>query len=179
MARRTPAGFPLVNSPAILYSLEFHSYNVSMSEDTVKLQDDSTAPEDFDAQAVARYWFVEAEEALTVADHLFERNDYSYALFSGHLAVEKELKGLHAIRQGRHAPPIHNLLRLAKAAGSSRVRHKSRHSSGSPDSVLRPDIRTSSGTSAASARPNTRPRRWRRSERCWHGSSRTGRRSER
>jgi HEPN domain-containing protein len=75
------------------------------------------SPEEFDAQAVAAYWFAEASEALTVADHLIERGDYSYALFFGHLAVEKELKGLHALRRGQHAPPIHNLLRLAKAAG--------------------------------------------------------------
>ncbi len=72
---------------------------------------------DFDARVVAQYWFAEAVEALTVADHLGEKGDYSYALFFGHLAVEKELKGLHVIRQGQHAPPIHNLLRLAKAAG--------------------------------------------------------------
>ena len=51
-----------------------------------------------------------------VADHLVERGDYSYVLFFGHLAVEKELKGLYAIRRGQHAPPIHNLVRLAKAA---------------------------------------------------------------
>jgi len=75
------------------------------------------SPESFDAHAVAQYRFDEAEEALRVADHLIEKDDYSYALFFGHLAVEKELKGLHAIRQGQHAPPIHNLLRLAKAAG--------------------------------------------------------------
>lgn len=75
------------------------------------------SPEEFDAQAVAWYWFAESEEALTVADHLIERGDYSYALFFGHLAVEKELKGLHALRRGRHAPPIHNLLRLARAVG--------------------------------------------------------------
>lgn len=75
------------------------------------------SPEVFDARAVAQYWFAEAEDALIVADHLIEKGDYSYALFFGHLAVEKELKGLHAIRQGQHAPPIHNLLRLAKAAG--------------------------------------------------------------
>ena len=72
--------------------------------------------EDFDAQAVAQYWFAEANETVTVADHLVEKGDYSYALFFGHLAVEKELKGLHAIKRGQHAPPIHNLLRLAKAA---------------------------------------------------------------
>jgi HEPN domain-containing protein len=39
------------------------------------------------------------------------------ALFFGHLAVEKQLKGLHLTRQKQHAPPIHNLLRLARAAG--------------------------------------------------------------
>jgi len=75
------------------------------------------SPAEFDAQAVARYWSAEAAEALMVADHLIEKGDYSYALFFGHLAVEKAIKGLHAIRQGTHAPPIHNLLRLAKAAG--------------------------------------------------------------
>jgi len=88
-----------------------------MSKDTTKRLDESINPGDFDARAVAQYWFAQAEEALTVADHLIEKGDYSYALFFGHLAVEKELKGLHAIRQGRHAPPVHNLLRLAKAAG--------------------------------------------------------------
>jgi HEPN domain-containing protein len=71
----------------------------------------------FDARATGQYWFTEAEATLTVADHLMEKGDYSYALFFGHLAIEKELKGLHAIKQGQHAPPIHNLLRLAKAAG--------------------------------------------------------------
>jgi len=75
------------------------------------------SPDGFDAQAVAQYWFAEAEEALTVAGHLVEKGDYSYALFFGHLAVEKELKGVHALRCGRHASPVHNLLRLAKAAG--------------------------------------------------------------
>lgn len=73
--------------------------------------------EQFEAKAVARYWFAEATEALTVAGHLMEKADYSYALFFAHLAIEKELKGLHAIRQGRHAPPIHNLVRLANAVG--------------------------------------------------------------
>lgn len=81
------------------------------------MSESTMSPGNFDAQAVAQYWFAEAEETLTVASHLVEKGDYSYALFFAHLAVEKELKGLHAIRQGRHAPPIHNLLRLTKAAG--------------------------------------------------------------
>jgi HEPN domain-containing protein len=43
--------------------------------------------------------------------------DYSYSLFFGHLAIEKLLKGLYAAKLRQHAPPIHNLLRLAKVAG--------------------------------------------------------------
>jgi len=46
-----------------------------------------------------------------------EKGDYSYALFFGHLAVEKLLKGLYVEPQKEHAPPIHNLQRLAKLAG--------------------------------------------------------------
>ena len=88
-----------------------------MSKDTMKRSDEPMNSGDFDPQVAAQYWFTEAQETLTVADHLMEKGDFSYALFFGHLVVEKELKGLHAIRQGQHAPPVHNLLRLAKAAG--------------------------------------------------------------
>lgn len=72
---------------------------------------------EFDVQAVVQYWLTEAVEALQVADHLVEKGDYSYALFFGHLAVEKMLKALYAQRLQEHAPPIHNLLRLARATG--------------------------------------------------------------
>ena len=70
-----------------------------------------------DVENLKVYWLTEAEEALQVADHLLEKEDYSYALFFGHLAVEKILKALYVVQCGEHAPPIHNLLRLSKAAG--------------------------------------------------------------
>jgi len=73
------------------------------------------ATEDFDAKRVTTYWLAEAEESLRVADHLVEKADYSYALFFGHLAIEKILKALYTARFREHAPPIHNLLRLAQA----------------------------------------------------------------
>ncbi|MBF0236005.1 MAG: HEPN domain-containing protein, partial [Desulfamplus sp.] len=41
----------------------------------------------------------------------------SYALFFGHLALEKMLKALCVKEHREHAPPIHNLVRLAKIAG--------------------------------------------------------------
>lgn len=66
---------------------------------------------------VKSYWIDEAEEALTVAEHLYEKADYSYALFFGHLAVEKILKALYVDSKKEHAPPTHNLQRLARQAG--------------------------------------------------------------
>lgn len=72
---------------------------------------------ELDEENIKLYWVTEAEEALSVANHLLEKGDYSYALFFGHLAVEKLLKGLYVERQKEHAPPIHNLQRLARLAG--------------------------------------------------------------
>ena len=66
---------------------------------------------------VIRFWVSEADEALKVADHLVEKEDFSYALFFGHLSIEKVLKALCVKEQQDHAPPIHNLVRLARIAG--------------------------------------------------------------
>ncbi len=74
---------------------------------------------ELDIENIKLYWISEAEEALNVAGHLFEAKDYSYALFFGHLALEKMLKALYVNNRKEHAPPIHNLQRLAKLAGLS------------------------------------------------------------
>jgi len=68
-------------------------------------------------QKTIDYWLEETEEALKVADHLFEKKDYSYSLFFGHLAVEKILKAIYVQKKVTHAPQIHNLVRLAQQAG--------------------------------------------------------------
>ncbi len=67
-----------------------------------------------DIKRVRDYWLEEAEDALRVMHHLFEKGDYSYALFFGHLAVEKILKAVYVIRKGEHAPYLHDLEKLAK-----------------------------------------------------------------
>ena len=65
-------------------------------------------------QKTIDYWMEEAAEALQVAEHLFEKKDYSYSLFFGHLAVEKILKAIYVKKKEVHAPQIHNLFRLAE-----------------------------------------------------------------
>jgi HEPN domain-containing protein len=71
----------------------------------------------FDTEHVVAYWLTEAEEAYHVAEHLVEKGDRSYALFFGHLAVEKTLKAIYVHHRQEHAPLIHNLLRLARLSG--------------------------------------------------------------
>lgn len=68
-------------------------------------------------EEIRDYWIVEADEARQVAQHLFDKKDYSYSLFFGHLAVEKLLKAIYAVRKNEQAPRIHNLGRLAEEAG--------------------------------------------------------------
>ena len=70
-----------------------------------------------DIQRVKNYWLEDAEDDLRVMHHLFEAGDYSYALFWGHLAVEKILKAVYVVRNGEHAPYSHNLERLAVLSG--------------------------------------------------------------
>jgi HEPN domain-containing protein len=70
-----------------------------------------------DVENLKTFWVTEAEEALRVGAHLVEKEDFSYALFFGHLALEKLLKGICVNNLRDHAPPIHNLARLAGIAG--------------------------------------------------------------
>lgn len=69
-----------------------------------------------DIQKVKDFWLTEADEALQVAWHLFEKEDYSYALLFGHLATEKLLKAIYVVKKGEHAPYSHNLKYLAELA---------------------------------------------------------------
>ncbi|MFO7761602.1 MAG: HEPN domain-containing protein [Desulfobia sp.] len=69
-----------------------------------------------DIEKLTDFWTIEAEESLLVAEHLVEKEDFSYALFFGHLALEKILKAICVRVLKDHPPPIHHLVRLAKIA---------------------------------------------------------------
>jgi len=72
-----------------------------------------------DTRQVIDYWLSDAKLDITVAEHLYASEDYLYCLFICHLFVEKTLKALVVGKTGQHAPPIHNLVLLAKAADVS------------------------------------------------------------
>ena len=71
--------------------------------------------ENIDWHAVVIYWRDEAENDLKVTNDLFDKEDFSYSLFFGHLAIEKLLKSYYVKKFQKHAPLIHNLERLAVA----------------------------------------------------------------
>ena len=64
-----------------------------------------------------KYWITSAEEDWKVAGHLFEKKDYTYALFFGHLTVEKLLKALFVDKVDQVPPFTHRLTYLAERAG--------------------------------------------------------------
>jgi HEPN domain-containing protein len=66
---------------------------------------------------VVQYWLELARDDWPVAMHLLASGDYHYALFFGHLYLEKLLKAVVVKATGEHAPRTHNLLFLAERAG--------------------------------------------------------------
>ena len=69
-----------------------------------------------DVDEVVQYWVELAVADWPVVNHLFASGDYNYALFFGHLYLEKLLKALVVKATRRHAPRRHDLLLLAERA---------------------------------------------------------------
>ena len=63
-----------------------------------------------------KYWLDSAEDDWKVAKHLFEKGDYSYSLFFGHLTIEKSLKAVYVERLTNNPPFTHRLICLAEKA---------------------------------------------------------------
>jgi HEPN domain-containing protein len=68
---------------------------------------------EFDVKKTVSYWLEGAKYDLGVAEAMFETRKYPYALFMGHLALEKLLKALVVRDTKEHAPRTHSLPSLA------------------------------------------------------------------
>ena len=64
-----------------------------------------------------KYWLRTADQDWQVSIHLYEKGDYSYALFFGHLTIEKILKAIFTEREDKTPPFSHNLVYLSEKAG--------------------------------------------------------------
>jgi HEPN domain-containing protein len=65
---------------------------------------------------LVNYWLKTAGEDSKVVGHLFEKGDYTWALFVAHLVLEKVLKGYYVMMVGTQAPYSHSLRYLAQQA---------------------------------------------------------------
>jgi HEPN domain-containing protein len=65
---------------------------------------------------VIDYWLKSADNDLSVAEHLYNNQDYSYCLFFGHLVLEKTLKALYVKNTDTNPPYKHSLPLLAQKA---------------------------------------------------------------
>jgi HEPN domain-containing protein len=63
---------------------------------------------------LASYWLKAAGKDLEVMDSLMKNRHHSYALYFGHLALEKILKGYYVSHIDKVAPYTHNLHYLAE-----------------------------------------------------------------
>lgn len=62
---------------------------------------------------IMRHWEDSSDRDFQTMLNLFKSADYSWALFLGHLVIEKLLKALYVKQTGKHAIIGHDLLRLA------------------------------------------------------------------
>jgi len=71
----------------------------------------------FDKDKLIRYWIEGADEDFDTMTTMLENKKYNWALFIGHLLIEKLLKALYIKINNDYPPFIHNLLRLAEKCG--------------------------------------------------------------
>ena len=68
-------------------------------------------------QELIRYWQESADRDFATMNNLVKSKDNLWALFMGHLVVEKCLKALFVKRKKKQADYTHDLLRLARKIG--------------------------------------------------------------
>jgi len=66
---------------------------------------------------IVQHWIDTSEKDYKTMQNLLKSGDYSWAMFLGHLVLEKLLKAHYVKNQRKHALFTHDLLRLATTAG--------------------------------------------------------------
>ncbi|MCP3876603.1 MAG: HEPN domain-containing protein [Desulfobacteraceae bacterium] len=61
-----------------------------------------------------QFWIDSSDDDFQAMAHLFEKGDYTWSLFIGHLVLEKLLKAWYVKTNSNMPPFIHDLVRLAE-----------------------------------------------------------------
>jgi HEPN domain-containing protein len=70
-----------------------------------------------DIDKVIGYWKESSDNDFKTMDNLMESGDYNWAMFLGHLVIEKLLKAVYVKVHKKHAVHGHDLLRLTSSLG--------------------------------------------------------------
>jgi HEPN domain-containing protein len=66
---------------------------------------------------IVKHWTETSDDDFNTMLTLFRSKSYNWALFMGHIAIEKLLKAYFVKQNRNHAPLTHNLYRLAELGG--------------------------------------------------------------
>ena len=66
---------------------------------------------------IVQHWINSSEQNYSTMQNLIASKDYSWALFLGHLVIEKLLKAIYVKKFQRHSVFTHDLLRLSNKIG--------------------------------------------------------------
>jgi len=70
-----------------------------------------------DIELVVNHWRESSDQNYTTMQNLIKSKDYSWALFMGHLVIEKLVKALYVKKMQTHPAFSHDLLRLIIKTG--------------------------------------------------------------
>ena len=70
-------------------------------------------------EEIIDYWIASSEKDFLAMGNLFKSKDYSWALFIGHLVIEKLIKAYYVKTVADNPPRTHNLLQLAEKTNLS------------------------------------------------------------
>ena len=65
---------------------------------------------------IIKFWIESSDKDYESMLNMYKIKEYSYALFVGHLAIEKLLKANYVKNNGINIPRIHDLEKLANSA---------------------------------------------------------------
>jgi HEPN domain-containing protein len=68
-------------------------------------------------ESVVKHWYDSSEKDYITMQNLLKMKDFNWALFLGHLVLEKLLKAVYVKNMKQHAIFTHDLLRLARKTG--------------------------------------------------------------
>jgi len=67
-----------------------------------------------DKASLIAHWVKSSDIDFRAMEHLLEKKDYTWALFIGHLVIEKLLKAYYINKIDINPPLVHTLLRIAE-----------------------------------------------------------------